>query len=338
MKRMVATLAVSTLLWSCGGDKGTNDGGGNQGGDPKLTQVGFIPVYGATGVFVSGSTAYVVADSGFYIIDVTNPAIPVRRSFLAVKTPFSGARDVFVAGATAYIADYNSGLVTVDVTDPSNPDSLTQWVDGVLECSNVQVANGYAYLAYEDSGLVILNVSNPASPTLAGRIRIPARDVALVGSTLSVLCTGDTLLRVYSVTAPGSLVQTCAVPKAAGDLVPTGFGVSTTVTAIAMDSWDNWVGEGIKFVAPNCGATASQVTEGYAQNVTVKGPYVIVGDYGIGVRVFKYSTASAPVQIDFTANTTHPDDMFELGDYLFVTDDDSGDSQQGLYVFRFATP
>lgn len=341
MKRSLLLACASVMfLTSCGGDSGTNSNGngGQTGGDPKLTQIGFIPIYGASGVFVTGNNAYVVADSGFYIVDVSNPANPTQRSFLGVKTPFSHAADVFVAGTTAYVANYNSGLVTVDVSDPANPDSLTQWVNGDLECRNVQVTNSYAYLAYEDSGLVILNVSNPANPVLTGRIRIPALDLALIGSTLQVLCMGDTLLRTYSITSPGNLAQTCAVPKSLGEPAVLGIGASSELTAVAIDNWNDWTTHGLKLITPNCGAAVAQATPGYTQNVVATGIYAVVADYGTGIRVYKYASGSAPAQIDFVATPSHPDDMFVTGDYLYVTDDDSGAGQQGLYIFRFAAP
>ena len=340
MKKLVLAVCIAGLLaWSCGDDSGTNpdDGGGQNGGDPKLGQLGFVPIYGASGVCVSGTTAYVVADSGFYVVDVSNPASPSVISTLAVKTPFSHAADVFVDGSIAYIANYNSGLVTVDVSSPSHPDSLTQWIDGVLQCWNVQVADGYAYLAYEDSGVVILNVSNPANPVLSGRVRVPARDLALLGSTLQVMCYGDTVLRTYNITSPGNLSQKCYSTKSSSDPAALRIGASAQLTAIAMDSWNDWSGHGLKLFEPNCGATVSVATPGYAQNVAVSGSHIILGDYDSGTRVYKYASGAAPEQIDFLASPSHPDDLFVSGDYLFVTDDDSDSALQGLYIFSFTS-
>ncbi len=62
-------------------------------------------------------------------------------------------------GNYAYIADFDNGLVVIDITDPTNPtfvgtDKAAGYAFGVY------VLGKYAYVAHNDEGLVILSISD----------------------------------------------------------------------------------------------------------------------------------------------------------------------------------
>ena len=70
-------------------------------------------------VVVSGNLAYVADyDAGLQIIDVSNPAAPVRRGAYDTSGWASG---VYVSGNLAYVADYYNGLLIIDVSNPTVP-------------------------------------------------------------------------------------------------------------------------------------------------------------------------------------------------------------------------
>jgi len=68
---------------------------------------------------VRDSVAYVAdGETGLQIIDVSNPAGPVRLG--GYDTSVS-ARAVAVAGTNAYVADDSAGLQIIDVSNPARP-------------------------------------------------------------------------------------------------------------------------------------------------------------------------------------------------------------------------
>ena len=68
---------------------------------------------------VGSSLAYVAdGNGGLWIIDVSDPANPVRRG--GYDTP-DNTMYMTVAGSLAYVAAGHDGLWIIDVSDPANP-------------------------------------------------------------------------------------------------------------------------------------------------------------------------------------------------------------------------
>jgi hypothetical protein len=92
-------------------------------------------------------------DSGFQVIDVSNPAFPVEIG--ALDTP-AGAGDVELVGDLAYVADWYSGVRVIDVSDPALPVEL-----GALNTPgrsrDVEVVGGLAYVADWYSGVRVID-------------------------------------------------------------------------------------------------------------------------------------------------------------------------------------
>ena len=61
-----------------------------------------------------------------------------------------------VSGGYAYVTDGYSGLVIIDISDPTNPVQAGHY-DTVGDAVGVAVSGGYAYVADGDNGLVILS-------------------------------------------------------------------------------------------------------------------------------------------------------------------------------------
>ncbi len=120
--------------------------------------------YWAEGVAVSGSYAYVAdASTGLHVINISNPASPVRVG------GYDGgdAWDVAICGRYAYVADGGAGLTIIDISNPDNP----VYVGGCNTTGYARalaLAGSYAYVADGDAGLVVIDISNPAAPFRVG--------------------------------------------------------------------------------------------------------------------------------------------------------------------------
>ncbi|MFN5892129.1 MAG: hypothetical protein ACK45Z_05770, partial [Dolichospermum sp.] len=67
-----------------------------------------------------------------------------------------------VLGNYAYVADIDSGLQIIDISNPTTP-TLKGNYDTSGSAWGVQVLGNYAYVADIDSGLQIIDISNPTT-------------------------------------------------------------------------------------------------------------------------------------------------------------------------------
>jgi hypothetical protein len=117
----------------------------------------------ASGVFVSGSRAYVTGD-WFRIIDVSDPSSPTLLGsyYMEGKVCY----DVVVSGGLAYVAgDY---LYIFDVSNPSSPKVRSSYEMPPCPPYRLWISGNLAYVADDWGGLQIIDVSNPSAPAFRG--------------------------------------------------------------------------------------------------------------------------------------------------------------------------
>lgn len=130
----------------------------------------------ATGVKVVGGYAY-VADGvgGLAIIDVNDPTKPRQVGEFPTSGVTSG---VDVAGHYAYLADSSASsyLTVVDVSNPTQPQSMSSHADGPGPATGVVVAGGLAYLSISLHSVMleVADIADPAKPRAIGYCYCPA--------------------------------------------------------------------------------------------------------------------------------------------------------------------
>jgi hypothetical protein len=139
----------------------------------------------ACGIEVQGRYAYLNMVEGLTILDISDPAHPVRVSQLFLQG--NGGWFLQVRGRYAYLADGNAGLQIVDVQDPTHP-LLVGTMDTPISARHVQVSGHLAFVSYY-SNVEIIDISDPTHP--AGVLRaIPgisrAYSTAVAGDVLYV--------------------------------------------------------------------------------------------------------------------------------------------------------
>ncbi len=82
---------------------------------------------------------------------------PPQESSVYYEDTTGEAFGVYVSGDYAYVADLESGLAVIDISDPTNPgtpvyEDTTGWARGVY------VSGDYAYVADGPSGLAVIQV------------------------------------------------------------------------------------------------------------------------------------------------------------------------------------
>jgi len=107
-------------------------------------------------VIVIDDMAYIANEDGFEIWDVSNVQSPVFVS--EVSTPY--AKELYINGDYAYISADRNGLYIVDISDPGNPQILSQ-IEGYGWAAATTVKDQIAYVAHSADGLLAIDVSDP---------------------------------------------------------------------------------------------------------------------------------------------------------------------------------
>jgi len=156
--------------------------------DPtKLSLLNTIDLPGATGVTVVGTTLYVACgESGFHIIDVSDPSTPV---ILASRQTVRGAHSITVHDSIAYIVLWSQFVQMVDVSNPTAPLFLGRLVSAIHPVDVAIIGTTACMIdtgggAHAEKGLHIYDVSDPRHPVRLEYLR--------TGGSLSITAVGTT--------------------------------------------------------------------------------------------------------------------------------------------------
>lgn len=204
-------------------------------------EVGSHPFLGpTTDLALTGERAFVMAadsDGGapdLHVLSLTNPASPVLETRLYAA---GNSRELAFDASTLFIADYNNGLVGLDVEPPTSPQIISHRAgDGYC----IAGANDHIYLGANLGGFSVFDVSSPEAPMLVTNVPAvyPVRRIE-VGE--------DLLYRIEGY--PGS--EELAVADITSGLAEVGrkyswdlgifelqaFGVAGDQFAMVVDSW-----------------------------------------------------------------------------------------------------
>ncbi len=84
----------------------------------------------------------------------------------SINTP-GDPHGIYISGNYAYIADRDSGLQVVNISDPQNPIIVSSFQTPGLS-DDIFVSGDYAFMTDAYSGLQAINISDPANPMFAG--------------------------------------------------------------------------------------------------------------------------------------------------------------------------
>jgi hypothetical protein len=184
--------------------------------DDSFTQRGNYHSHWIEQVEVTGT--YAVTLGSFYsslymdIFDISNPAQPLKISSFY----YHSATDLELSsdGRLAFLADSQSGLKIVDISDVSNPVEVS--VIKPFPVSGLGVSGTVVYLA-GNKGLAIVDAGDPTHPVLLSTLDPPgyALDVCPWNgyALLAARESGLQVIDVHDLTAP-RLVGECATPRA----------------------------------------------------------------------------------------------------------------------------
>lgn len=162
---------------------------------------------GARHVTLAGNYAYVAADAGVAVINLSDPLRPKLEDVLRVPDARATALQFRYLWVTT-----SRGLEVFDVTRMDRPVALPGATVPLADARRVYVARTYAYVAAGKDGLVIIDVTNPEKPALYQQVTFDgqlndAQDV-VIGSTnaslFAYVADGRNGLKVIQLTSPSS--------------------------------------------------------------------------------------------------------------------------------------
>jgi len=247
------------------------------------------------------------------------------------------AYGVAIAGSYASVADADSGLRVIYVSDPENPEEVG-YCDTQGSALGVAVAGSYAYVA-DGSGLRVIDVSDPQNPEEVGYCEgTSTRDIVVVETTPGQVhhvfgADGIGDLRVWRATySPsydlwfGNQLSSPSTPGSA-----RGIAKEDTLVFLAMEE----VGLAIFDVStPGAPVEIGHVdTPGEARAIAVHGGYAYIADWRQGLAVVDVSDPTDPAIVGSASTDGNAEGVFYRDGEVFVAD-----HAGGLVVFDVTDP
>jgi len=172
---------------------------------------------GFLGCLVIDGTIGYLSDirAGFHVIDLTEPSQVIE---LGRPLGFVEFRDIAAHGNYVYGADWYNGLVTYNVVNPANPESLNCWYLGGYYPFMICAGGDYIY-ATQGGILDIFSLANPAAPVLLDSIEVNGGVLRVSNDYLYTR--GIDRIFIYSLVNPTNplFLGSCILPSYWGGLV-----------------------------------------------------------------------------------------------------------------------
>ena len=229
------------------------------------------------------------------------------------------ALGVAVAGNYAYVADGETGLRVINVSNPAAPAQIG-FYDTTGMANDVAVVGNYVYVADGLSGLRVVNVSNPASPTEVGSYVIPggseayAQGIAVVGNYAYVAGSSTGGLRIVNIANP-------TAPSLVGFYDSPGMALDVAVAGNYAYVADGSAGlRVINISNPAAPSAVGSYTSAWAQRVAVVGNYAYVVAQDHGLRVLNVSNPATPTEVGSYDTPSYAIDISVSGNYAYIAD------------------
>ncbi|HKY73797.1 MAG TPA: hypothetical protein VJ246_00600, partial [Patescibacteria group bacterium] len=189
----------------------------------------------ARGVFVVGTTAYVVRDSSgsdeFLIIDASTPSSPSLTGSLNLA---STGYEVYVSGSYAYVSqeDNMAELNVISISTPSTPTSAaTLNLTGNNDAITIAGLSNAVLLGRVGGDFVTVNVTTPTTPSVSGTLSLGTNvnDISVHTNNIMVFLANDDDTHEFQVIS----IETLSSPTLLGTYNISG---STNAYGVAYNS------------------------------------------------------------------------------------------------------
>ncbi|MCK4414875.1 MAG: T9SS type A sorting domain-containing protein [Candidatus Eisenbacteria sp.] len=221
--------------------------------------------------------------------------------------------DVSVAGSYAYVADRESGLQIVDVSDPRVPEIVGS-IAFISTVNRVFALGGYAFIG-SSSDFLVIDVLDPTAPSEVGSVSFPQSmsDVVVVPPyAYSTNWAGG--LNIIDISDPNhpeivGTVDTPGLARGVAVVWPYAYVADASSGLQVIDVFD-----------PETAAIVGTVdTPDYAVAVAVEGTYAYVADDAAGLQVIDVSIPGSPAIVGNADTPGAANGVAVAGDTVFLT-------------------
>ncbi len=241
-----------------------------------------------------------------------------KKSDMYYENTTGLAMGIFVGGNYAYIADGESGLAIIDISDPINPGTPV-YENTTGNTFEVYVKENYAYLA-DSHGLAIINVSDPTDPgspiymdTFGNAV-----DICVSGdyAYLALWNCGLAIIDISDPTNPGTPVYENTTGNASGVYVSGDYAYNAdTDSGLAIIDISDPI---------NPGEPIYRNVNVIAYDVFISGNYSYVTQFGNGLAIIDISDPTSPGTPVYRNTTGLALNIFVCEGYAFLADNVSG--------------
>ncbi|MFX1337928.1 MAG: hypothetical protein ACFFDK_04910 [Promethearchaeota archaeon] len=222
------------------------------------------------------------------------------------------AQNTYVSGDYVYIADFNYGLMIVDISDPTHPGAIWCTLCGYI--TGVCVCGDYAYVSDYYKQLIIIDISDPTLP-------IEVSNVPLTDQAWDVFIAGD-----YAYVAnygSGLAIIDISDPRHPGTpiyLNTAGLSYDVYIEGDYAYVADRSAGLAVIDISdPTHPGEPIYVALNDAQGVFISGDYAYVADSLRGLAVIDISDPTNPGSPIHEYTNCYTYDIFISGDYAYLT-------------------
>jgi parallel beta-helix repeat protein len=171
----------------------------------QMQQVGYQLLRGNTlDIHSQDNLAYIFLDwgAGFQIVDLSIPEEPDTLGWCAFDGEWNG--EIFVSGDYAYLADNDSMLFLIDVSDPNNPFV----VDSILtDVTDLFIVDSYAYTI--GTKFRVYDISDPQNPVAVDSLDIGSPSAVVVEGDYAYVCSNEfpSGLHILDISNPAEIQQ-----------------------------------------------------------------------------------------------------------------------------------
>ena len=241
-------------------------------------------------IALSGDYAYIMADDGLEIVDVSDLSNPTRVGNIENAGSSEG---IAISGHHAYLANGWGALQIVDISQPDAPNWIADSTLQLGSAKDVTLAGNHAYVAAYDGGLAIIDITEPSAPVHVGGYDTTgyAEGVAVSGN-YAYIADGSAGLKIIDIRVPST-------PTLTGHYDTIG-----SATAVALGGYYAYVAEGfsglqiVDVSIPHAPSLAgAYATAGSVDDVAVRDGYAYVTTGHLGLSILDIRDPSTPLLV-----------------------------------------
>ncbi|MCP4152054.1 MAG: hypothetical protein GY757_30210 [bacterium] len=325
-----------------------------------------------TNVAISGNYAFCPAErAGMDVIDISNPARPVKVGNYDSPHDYKDFQDIYVRGNYAYAADMYGGFHVIDISIPASPSRVGHLTfPSADRYCHLHVSGNYAYMSAINGKFSIVDISTPTSPVCLSTMTTAEspREIWVKGN-YAYLTEWNTGVRVIDISDPANpaTTTTLALDWYAGYICIAGnyayvtndvdmfvIDISAPASPVIKGSCNigstprglHVVGNYAYVAATIEGMAVVDVSDptnpaavgvcnmpGYTGNAFAAGNYAYIAAAGGGLQIVDVSTPSSPSLTGAYDHSGRLEAIYVDNNVAYVTDD-----SDGLKIIDVSTP